>query len=70
MIYYFGFRDILFVALDRFNRSVDREHFDRQYYIDLEHLPPPILGQLSVQDYPPKSGVIACRRIFLPLDIV
>uniref|UniRef100_A0A915ES78 Uncharacterized protein n=1 Tax=Ditylenchus dipsaci TaxID=166011 RepID=A0A915ES78_9BILA len=43
------YRDILFVALDRFGRSVDREQFDRQYSQELEHLPPRILSLLSVR---------------------
>uniref|UniRef100_A0A915DC27 Uncharacterized protein n=1 Tax=Ditylenchus dipsaci TaxID=166011 RepID=A0A915DC27_9BILA len=64
------YRDILFVALDRFNRSVDREQFDRQYAQELEHLPPRIRSLLSAHDYAPKPVVIACRRIWLPLDIL
>uniref|UniRef100_A0A914C553 Uncharacterized protein n=1 Tax=Acrobeloides nanus TaxID=290746 RepID=A0A914C553_9BILA len=64
------YRDILFVALDRFNRSVDREQFDRQFQQEFERIPPRILSLLPQQDCPPKPLTIACRRIFLPLDML
>jgi hypothetical protein len=64
------YRDVLFVALDRFHKSVDREQFDRQYQQEFERLPPRILPLLPPQDHPPKSVVIACRRMFLPLDML
>ncbi|KAI1733003.1 dDENN domain protein [Ditylenchus destructor] len=63
------YRDILFVALEQFNRSVDREQFDRQYYQELKHLPPRILPLLSSEDLAPKPLIVACRRIFMPLDL-
>ncbi|VDM36820.1 unnamed protein product [Toxocara canis] len=64
------FRDIQFTALDRFGSAVDREQLDVQYHADFERLPPRILSMLPVQDYPPRSVSLACRRIFLPLDLV
>uniref|UniRef100_A0A915BHZ9 tRNA-splicing endonuclease subunit Sen54 N-terminal domain-containing protein n=1 Tax=Parascaris univalens TaxID=6257 RepID=A0A915BHZ9_PARUN len=64
------FRDIQFTALDRFGSAVDREQLDVQYRVDFEHLPPRILSMLPVQDYPPRNVTRACRKIFLPLDLV
>jgi len=64
------YRDILFVALDRFSRNVDREQFDSQYYYELGLLPPMTLSQLSVKDFLPRPIAVACKRVFLPLDIM
>ena len=58
------------MALDRFNKSVDREQFERQFHKEMERLPLRILPLLSPRDFPPKPLAIACRRIFMPLDVV
>ncbi|VDK42926.1 unnamed protein product [Anisakis simplex] len=68
--HYALFRDIQFTALDRFGSAVDRDQLDVQYACDFERLPPRILSMLSVEDYPPRLVTRACRKIFLPLDLI
>uniref|UniRef100_A0A915Q514 UDENN domain-containing protein n=1 Tax=Setaria digitata TaxID=48799 RepID=A0A915Q514_9BILA len=63
------FRDVQFVALDKFGSAVDRDQLDEQYRADFERLPPRILPLLPCSDYPPKSLSRICRKIFLPLDV-
>jgi|UniRef100_A0A914PS90 hypothetical protein len=63
------YRDISFVAIDHFKRNVDREQFDRMYESEFQKLPIRISPLLDPPDQPPKAAVIACRRIFMPLDI-
>ncbi|VDN04276.1 unnamed protein product [Thelazia callipaeda] len=63
------FRDVQFVALDKFGSAVDRDQLDEQYRSDFERLPPRILPMLPCSDYPPKSLSRICRKIFLPLDV-
>ncbi|MFH4977087.1 hypothetical protein AB6A40_003796 [Gnathostoma spinigerum] len=64
------FRDIQFVALDRFGSAVDRDQLDQQYKIDFERLPPRIISMLPFQDRPPSIESRACRKIFMPLDLI
>ncbi|KAE9550799.1 hypothetical protein FO519_005989 [Halicephalobus sp. NKZ332] len=63
------YRDILFVAIDHFKHNVDREQFDRMYNADFRKFSVQISQLLDAPDKPPKPISIACRRIFLPLDI-
>ncbi|CAD5226695.1 unnamed protein product [Bursaphelenchus xylophilus] len=63
------YRDILFVALDQFGRSVNREQFDREFQIQVERLPARVIQLLQKGDILPQLMVIACRRLFLPLDM-
>ncbi|VBB28437.1 unnamed protein product [Acanthocheilonema viteae] len=63
------FRDVQFVALDKYGSAVDRDQLDEQYLSDFERLPPRILSLLPCSDYPPKSLSRICRKIFLPLDV-
>uniref|UniRef100_A0A1I8EJ60 UDENN domain-containing protein n=2 Tax=Wuchereria bancrofti TaxID=6293 RepID=A0A1I8EJ60_WUCBA len=63
------FRDVQFVALDKYGSAVDRDQLDEQYRSDFERLPPRILPLLPCSDYPPKSLSRICRKIFLPLDV-
>uniref|UniRef100_A0A1I7VVQ3 DENN domain-containing protein 4C n=1 Tax=Loa loa TaxID=7209 RepID=A0A1I7VVQ3_LOALO len=63
------FRDVQFVALDKYGSAVDRDQLDEQYRSDFERLPPRILLLLPCSDYPPKSLSRICRKIFLPLDV-
>ncbi|KAI6211821.1 hypothetical protein M3Y96_00475000 [Aphelenchoides besseyi] len=63
------YRDILFVALSHFGRSVDREQYDREFQSQLERFPQRIQGILKPADMAPRSSVIACRRVFMPLDL-
>lgn len=64
------FRDIQFVALDRFGRAVDREQLDELYRSDFDRLPARILSMLPARDCPPGNLSRACRKIFLPLDLL
>uniref|UniRef100_A0A914S147 Uncharacterized protein n=1 Tax=Parascaris equorum TaxID=6256 RepID=A0A914S147_PAREQ len=57
-------------SLQQSSVLLDREQLDVQYRVDFEHLPPRILSMLPVQDYPPRNVTRACRKIFLPLDLV
>uniref|UniRef100_A0A7E4ZYR6 TRAF3-interacting protein 1 n=1 Tax=Panagrellus redivivus TaxID=6233 RepID=A0A7E4ZYR6_PANRE len=61
--------DVLFIALDRYKRDVDRDHFDYMFEAEFQKLPVPIQKLLDTPDRAPKSGTICCRRIFLPLDM-
>lgn len=63
------FRDISFVAIDHFKKNVDREQFDRMFESEFQKLPVRISPLLDPPDHPPKAAVIACRRVFMPLDI-
>lgn len=59
----------MFVALDQFGHSVDREQFDREFLAQLDRLPSRIVKLLQPNDQIPRFTAIACRRIFLPLDM-
>ncbi|CAD5218785.1 unnamed protein product [Bursaphelenchus okinawaensis] len=63
------YRDILFVALDQFGKNVDREQFDREFQIQVERLPARVVQLLQKGDYLPQLTAVACRRLFLPLDL-
>uniref|UniRef100_A0AC34RIW0 Uncharacterized protein n=1 Tax=Panagrolaimus sp. JU765 TaxID=591449 RepID=A0AC34RIW0_9BILA len=63
------YRDILFVAIDHFKHNVDREQFDRMYDADYRKFSVQVSQLLEAPDKPPKPITIACRRIFLPLDM-
>ncbi len=64
------FRDIQLVALQQFARAVDRDQLEIQYAIDFERLPPRIAAVLPVSDAPPRVLTRACRKIFIPLDVL
>lgn len=72
MIYfiYIFFRDIQFLAADRYGQAVNRDQLDLRYRFDFERLPPRTLSVLPIEDRPQKSLCIACRKIFLPLDLI
>lgn len=57
------------MALDHFKHNVDREQFDRMYEGDIRKLPVQMIKLLDAPDKPLKPICIACRRIFLPLDM-
>ncbi|VDD87018.1 unnamed protein product [Enterobius vermicularis] len=63
------YRDLQFVALNRFGRAVCRDTFDYLYQLDFERLPPTILVMLPKPDHPLSITSRLCKRIFLPLDV-
>ena len=64
------FRDIQLMALQRFGRAVDRDQLEVQYAVDFERLPPRVAAVLPPSDAPPRLLTRACRKIFLPLDVI
>uniref|UniRef100_A0AC35U5R1 UDENN domain-containing protein n=1 Tax=Rhabditophanes sp. KR3021 TaxID=114890 RepID=A0AC35U5R1_9BILA len=63
------YRDFLFVALERYGMLVDRNEFDFKYRAEFEMISPTVISKLPTKDYPPKLMNMACRRIFIPLDL-
>lgn len=64
------FRDILFASLDMFGRALVRDNLDGQYPTDWLRLPVRIRSLLPRHDHPQPPVQRACRKIFLPLDLV
>ncbi|CAI4221129.1 unnamed protein product [Auanema sp. JU1783] len=64
------FRDVLFASLDYFGRGLLRDNLDVQYPHEFEHLPVRIRNLLPFYDLPQKPVLRACRKIFMPLDLI
>ncbi|KRZ74408.1 DENN domain-containing protein 4C [Trichinella papuae] len=64
------YRDMLFVALLQFGHKLRVEEFDLRYRAAFGKLSPKIAALLPVHDHPPSWSTIACRLVFIPLDVL
>ncbi|KFD65302.1 hypothetical protein M514_22462 [Trichuris suis] len=64
------YRDILFLALWRFGRNLRVDDFESRYETAFGLLPPKVAAVLPEHDHPPSKAAIACRRVFIPLDVI
>uniref|UniRef100_A0A5S6R4X7 UDENN domain-containing protein n=1 Tax=Trichuris muris TaxID=70415 RepID=A0A5S6R4X7_TRIMR len=64
------YRDILFAALWHFGRKLCIEDFESRYEKEFGLLSPKIASLLPAHDHPPSKAAIACRRVFIPLDVI
>ncbi|CDW53044.1 dDENN and uDENN and DENN domain containing protei n [Trichuris trichiura] len=64
------YRDLLFLALWHFGRNLSIEDFEARYEKAFGLLGPSVVPKLPDHDYPPSKAAIACRRVFIPLDII
>ncbi|KRY54094.1 C-myc promoter-binding protein [Trichinella britovi] len=64
------YRDMLFVALLQFGKKLRVDEFDLRYRAAFGKLSPKIAALLPVHDHPPTLSTIACRLVFIPLDVL